>query len=159
MNTSAALLNMSFSAGHWEVPIPRLTIRSSRLKSDQTSFLKREKPLVFQVGLKPLFSVCSHFLKELSNIWFKWNRKNGGRAASEYCVFRESCKQCPWRSAVIRTAQASIEQTEIPEVHFSDCRHWGPFFSLLPFDFCLQSSFFSSLPSPQSSSWLHTSWR
>lgn len=119
---------MSFSAGHWEVPIPR----SSRLKSDRTSSLKRDKPLVFQVGLKPLFSICSHFLKELSNIWFKWNRKNGGRAASEYCVFSESCKHlCPWRSAVIRTAQASIEQTEIPEVHFADCRQLGTF--LFPF--------------------------
>lgn len=122
---------MSFSAGHWEVPIPRWTIRSSRLKSDQTSSLKRDKPLVFQVGLRPLFSICSHFLKELSNTWFKWNRKNGdGLHLSTVCLgsLANNNVHGDLQSCI---AQASIEQTEIPEVHSVDHRQLGAF--LFPF--------------------------
>ena len=158
MNTSAALLNMSFSAGHWEVPIPRLTSRSSSLKSDQTSSLKRDKPLVFQVGLKPLFSICSHFLKNFptsgSN---EIGRMGEGLHLSTVCLGN------------LANSNVHGDLQSYAQLYRTNWNPWGAFcglqttgglsFSLLPFDFCLQSSFFSSLPSPQSSSWLHTSCR
>lgn len=46
VNTGAAFLSVIISAEHSAAHVPRLTISNSRLKSDQNSFLKINKPLI-----------------------------------------------------------------------------------------------------------------